>query len=69
MNRDDVEAELLEIEALLHDDRLKVEDRIALHGAQQALRHVLDSDTWQPASQTFYRLDARPLETASALLN
>jgi long-chain acyl-CoA synthetase len=34
MNRDDVKAELLEIEPLLHDDRLKVEDRIALHGAR-----------------------------------
>jgi hypothetical protein len=54
MNRDEVEAELLEIEALLQDERLKDEDRRALHGAQQALRHVLDCDTWQPASQTFY---------------
>ena len=69
MNRDDVEAELLEIEALLQDDRLKVEDRHALHGAQQALRHVLDSDTWHAASQTFYRLDARPIEADSALIN
>jgi hypothetical protein len=57
MNRDDVEAELLEIEELLQDDRLKVEDRHALHGAQQALRNVLDPDTWHPASQTFYRID------------
>jgi hypothetical protein len=57
MNRDEVEAELLQIEALLQDDRLKDEDRIALHGAQQALLNVLDSDTWLPASQTFYWID------------
>jgi hypothetical protein len=62
MNRDDVEAELLEIEALLQDERLKDEDRRALHGAQQALRNVLDQDTWYPASQTFYQIDARPVE-------
>jgi hypothetical protein len=52
MTRDDVEAELLEIEALLQDRGLKDDNRHALHGAQQALRHVLDSDTWPPASQT-----------------
>ena len=52
MNRDEVEAELLVIEALLQDDKLKDEDRHALHGAQQALLNVLDSDTWHPASQT-----------------
>jgi hypothetical protein len=52
MNRDDVEAELLEIEALLQEERLKDEDRRALHGAQQALLNILDSDTWLPASQT-----------------
>jgi hypothetical protein len=65
MNRDEVDAELLQIEALLQDDRLKVEDRHALHGAQQALRNVLDSDAWHPASQTFYRVDARPIEPGS----
>jgi hypothetical protein len=65
MNRDDVEAELLEIEGLLQDDRIKDEDRRALHGAQQALRNVLDRETWHPASQTFYRIDARPIEPGS----
>jgi hypothetical protein len=35
-------------------------------GASQALRHVLDAETWQSASQTFYRLDARPDEAASS---
>jgi hypothetical protein len=69
MNRDDVEAELLEIEALLQDERLRDEDRRALHGAQQALRNVLDRDTWHSASQTFYRLDARPTEAGSTLVN
>jgi hypothetical protein len=39
MNRDDLEAELLEIEGLPQDDRLKDEDRHGLHGAQ-ALRNV-----------------------------
>jgi hypothetical protein len=41
MNRDDLEAELLEIEGLPQDDRLKDEDRHGLHGAQ-ALRNVFD---------------------------
>jgi hypothetical protein len=49
-------AELLEIEGMLLDARLSDEDRHALHGAAQALRHVLDAATWQPASQTFYRV-------------
>jgi hypothetical protein len=69
MNRDEVEAELLQIEALLQDDRLKIEDRHALHGAHQALRNVLDSDTWHPASQTFYRIDARPTDPGSTQIN
>jgi hypothetical protein len=34
MTRDAIIAELLEIEALLQDDRLNDEDRHALHGAQ-----------------------------------
>ena len=41
VTRDAIMAELLEIEALLQDDRLNDEDRHALHGAQQALRNVL----------------------------
>jgi len=69
MTRDEVEAELLEIEALLQDERIKVEDRHALHGAQQALRNVLDQDTWHSASQTFYRLDARSTEAGFTLVN
>jgi hypothetical protein len=41
VTRDAIMAELLEIEALLQDDRLNDDDRHALHGAQQALRNVL----------------------------
>ena len=57
MDRDAIAAELLEIEGLLQDDSLKDEARYALFGAQQALRHILDRNTWHPASQTFYRID------------
>ena len=67
MNRDGILAELLEIEGMLLDSRLNDEDRHALHGAAQALRHVLDAATWQPASQTFYRVGYRPSEAGSAL--
>ena len=66
ITRDAIMAELLEIEALLQDDRLNDDDRHALHGAQQALRNVLEADTWHPASQTFY-LDNRPTEIVSFL--
>jgi hypothetical protein len=59
MNRDAILAELLELEGMLLDSRLNDEDRHALHGAAQALRHVLDAATWQPASQTFYRVGDR----------
>ena len=38
-------------------------------GAQQALRNVLDPDTWHPASQTFYRIDNKPSEAVSLLLH
>jgi hypothetical protein len=69
MNRDAIHAELLELEGVLQDDRLSDYDRIALHGAQQALRHVLEPDTWRPASQTFYRIDNRPSEAASLLVH
>ncbi|RZN26971.1 hypothetical protein [Bradyrhizobium sp. Leo121] len=65
VNRDAIEAELLEIEAILAETDLKDED----HGAQQALCHALDPDTWHPARQTFYRLGARPIEAASKSLN
>ena len=37
-------AELIEIEAMLDDDRLSDGDRFALYGAQQALRNVLEPD-------------------------
>ena len=49
---DAILAELLEIEGILLDDRLNDDDWHALHGAAQALRHLLDAATWQPASQT-----------------
>ena len=69
MNRDAIHAELLELEGVRQDDRLSDHDRIALHGAQQALRHVIEPDTWQPASQTFYRIDNRPSEAVSLLVH
>jgi hypothetical protein len=59
---DAILAELLEIEGILSDDRLSDQDRTALHGAQQALRNILEPDTWQPASQAFYRIGARHIE-------
>ena len=58
-------AELIEIEAMLEDDRLSDADRFALYGAQQALRNVLEPDMWQTASQSFYRLDNRPSDPPS----
>jgi hypothetical protein len=69
IDRDVILAELLEIERLLQDDRLNDQDRFALHGAQQALRNILEPDTWHQASQTFYRIDNRPSEAASLLLH
>jgi hypothetical protein len=68
-DRDLIRAELIEIEALLADPELKEEDRHALHGAQQVLRHVLDPDTWHPASQTFYRIGNRPDVAGSDRIN
>jgi hypothetical protein len=68
MTRDTIMVELLEIEALLQDDRLNDSDRYAL-GAQQALRNVLDPETWSQASQTFYRIDNKPSEAVSLLLH
>ncbi len=69
MTRDAIMAELLEIEGLLQDDRLNDNDRHALHGAQQALRNILDPETWHQASQTFYRIDNKPSEAVSLLLH
>ena len=69
MNRDAILAELLELEGMLLDSRLNDEDRQALHGAAQALRHVLDAATWHPASQAFYRVGDRPSEAGSALVH
>ena len=69
MTRDAIMAELLEIEGLLQDDRLNDDDRHALHGAQQALRNILDPETWHQASQTFYRIDNKPSEAVSLLLH
>src|SRR5258706_12189022 len=69
MTREAIMAELLEIEDLLQDDRLNDNDRHALHGAQQALRNILDPETWHQASQTFYRIDNKPSEAVSLLLH
>jgi hypothetical protein len=69
MDRDAILTELLEIEGTLQDDRLNDDDRHSLLGAQQALRNILDRDTWHPASQTFYRIDKRPSEAGSLLLH
>jgi hypothetical protein len=69
MNRDAIYAEPLELEAMLQDDRLSDYDRVALHGAQQALRHVVEPDKWHPASQTFYRIDNRPSKAPSLLIH
>ncbi len=69
MDRDAILAELLEIEGILLDDRLNDDDRHALHGAAQALRHVLDAATVATASQTFYRVGDRPSEAGSALVH
>ena len=54
---------------MLPDDRLNDDDRYALQGAQQALRNILDRETWHLASQTFYRIDKRPSEAGSLLLH
>jgi hypothetical protein len=69
MKRDAIVAELMEIEGMLQDDRLNDHERVALHGAQQALRNVLEPDTWHPASQTFCRIDNRPSEAGSLLIH
>ncbi|KRR21390.1 hypothetical protein CQ14_07000 [Bradyrhizobium lablabi] len=66
IDRDAIITELSEIKAMIADDRLKDEDRFALFGAVQALSHVLDPDTWQPPSQTFYKLGDRPIPSPSA---
>ena len=62
---DSVLAELIEIEAMLDDDRLSDGDRFALYGAQQALRNVLEPDVRQTASQSFNRCNARSSDTRS----
>ena len=49
INRDAIEAESIELEHTLEDDRLREDVRFALMGASQALRHVLDCETWHPA--------------------
>jgi hypothetical protein len=69
MNRDAIIAELLELEVMLQDDRLNDRDRLALHGAQQALQHIIEPDIWQLASQTFCRIDNRPSEAGSLLIH
>jgi hypothetical protein len=69
MKRDAIIAELLELEAMLQDDRLDDNDRLALHGAQQALRHIIQPKIWKRASQTFYGIDNRPSEAGSRLIH
>jgi hypothetical protein len=69
MNRDAIIAELMELEGLLQDDRLNNNDRLALHGAQQALRHIVEPDIWRQASQTFCRIENRPSEAGSQLIH
>jgi hypothetical protein len=69
LSRDAIMVELLEIEGMLQDDRLNDNDRHALHGAQQALRNLLDPEKWHQASQTFYRIDNKPSEAVSLLLH
>ena len=69
MDRDAILAELLDIEGMLLDARLSDEDRHALHGAAQALRHVPDAATWQPASQRSITWVNRPSEAGSALVS
>jgi hypothetical protein len=59
----------MELEGMLQDDRLNDHDRVALHGAQQALRHIIEPESWHPASQTFYRIDNRPSEPGSLLVH
>jgi hypothetical protein len=59
MDRDAILAELLEIEGMLLDQRLSDEDRHALHGAAQALRHVLERSD----------VGRRPSEAGSALVH
>ena len=49
MTLDAIMTELLEIEGLLQDEGLNDNDRHALHGAQQALRNILDPETLAPS--------------------
>lgn len=65
MRTNEIEIELMEIEAQLDDGRLSEDCRQALHGAAQALRWVLEPDEWATPTQTFYPLARRPLEPVS----
>ena len=58
LNRDAIIAERIELEGLLQDDRLNDYDRLALHGAQRALQHIIEPDIWRSASQSFRRMDS-----------
>jgi len=64
--KDRILAELLEITEVLLDDRLSEEDRAALQGAQHALRNILDPDTWEPASEIFYRIGSKAKTAGSS---
>jgi hypothetical protein len=65
LDQDTIVNELTEIEHMLLNEGLSEDVRFALMGASQVLWHVLDPETWQSASHTFYRLDARPDEVPS----
>ena len=45
------------------EKRPRYANRFVRYGAQQA--NILQLDVWQTASQSFYRLDARPLDPPS----
>jgi hypothetical protein len=69
MNRDAIIAELADLEAALQDEGLNDNDRIALLGAQQALRHIIQPHVWPRASRTFYRIDNRPSKAGLRLIH
>ena len=64
MTRYTIMVKLLEVEGMLQDVRLDNKDRHVLHGAQQALRGILEPEVWHPAPHTFYRIDDRARQAA-----
>ncbi|MGJ4944267.1 hypothetical protein ACQR1W_27120 [Bradyrhizobium sp. HKCCYLS1011] len=65
IDREAISTELAEIEHMLQDTRLSLDTRFALMGASQALRHVLDPETWQSASQNVLSSGRRADEAAA----